>query len=59
MNSALKLFRLLDKFKKLSGLNVNSLKTEGLWIESSKDNEMKPLGIKWPKDAIKALGVFF
>ena len=50
---------MLDKFKKVSGLKVNSSKTEGLWIGSLKGSEMKPLGIKWPQDPIKALGIFF
>jgi len=58
--SAYKPFQLLDKFKKVSGLKVNSSKTEeGLWIGSLKGSEMKPLGIKWPQDPIKALGIFF
>ena len=30
-----------------------------MWIGSSKENKTKPLGIKWPKDPIKALGVYF
>ncbi|KAL9983202.1 hypothetical protein ACROYT_G005340 [Oculina patagonica] len=59
IESAQKLFQLLDKFRKLSGLKVNSSKTEGLWLGSLKGNEMKPLGIKWPQDPIKALGIFF
>ena len=54
-----KLFQLLVKFKELSGLKVNSSKTEGLWIGSLKNNEMKPLGIKWPMEPVKVLGVFF
>jgi len=50
---------LLDKFKKVLGLKVNSSKTEGLWIGSLKGSEMKPLGIKWPQDPIKALEILF
>ena len=57
--SAHKLFQLLDNFKEFSGLKVNSAKTEGLWIGSLNDSESKPLGIKWPTEPIKALGVFF
>ena len=34
-------------------------KTEGWWIGSLNDSESKPLGIKWPTEPIKALGVFF
>ena len=56
---AQKLFQLLDKFKELSGLKVNSSKTERMWIASLKNSESKPLGIKWPTEPIKALGVFF
>ena len=59
LESAQKLFQLLGKFKELSGLKVNSLKTEGMWIGSLKNSESKPLGIKWPTEPIKALGVFF
>ena len=59
LESAHELFQLLAKFKELSGLKVNCSKTEGFWIGSLKNNEMKPLGIKWPMEPIKALGVFF
>ena len=59
IESAHRLFQLLDEFKKLSGLKINRSKTEGMWIGTLKDSEMKPLGIKWPQDPIKALGVFF
>ena len=58
-NSALALFKLLESFQHLSGLKVNSSKTEGLWIGSLKKNHIKPFGIKWPEEPIKALGVFF
>ena len=39
--------------------NVNTSKAEGLWICFPKKNYSKPLGIKWPNEPIKALGVFF
>ena len=58
-DSAKVLFELLDLFKDISGLKINSTNTEGMWIGSSKENKTKPLGIKWPKDPIKALGVYF
>ena len=58
-DSAHILFKLLDKFGTLSGLQINSSKTEGMWIGSSKNNVEKPLGIKWPSGPIKALGVVF
>ena len=46
INSAQSLFRLLDDFKKLSGLEINPTKTEGMWIGSSRENNTKPFGIK-------------
>ena len=57
-NPAKVLFELLDLFKDIPGLKINSMKTEGMWIGSSKENRTKPLGIKWPKDLLKALGVY-
>ena len=58
-DSAHALFKLLEEFRTLSGLKVNSSKAEGMWIGSLKNNEEKPFGIKWPGGSIKALGVFF
>ena len=46
-DSAKVLFELLDLFKDISGLKINSTKTEGMWIGSSKENKTKLLGIKW------------
>jgi len=59
INSAQTLFKLLDDFKKLSGLEVNPTKTEGRWIGSSRENKTRPFGIKWPNEPIKALGVYY
>ena len=57
-NSACILFKLPDDFKNLSGLAINSSKTEGMWIRSSRGNKTKPFGIKQPNEPIKALGVY-
>ena len=59
IDSAHALFNLLDAFKKLSGLVINSSKTEGMWIGSSRGKTLKPFGIKWPEEPIKALGVYY
>ena len=59
LDSANALFQQLDLFKNLCGLEINSSKTEGMWIGSQKNNDEKPLGINWPSEPIKALGVFF
>ena len=43
----------------LSGLAINYSKTEGMWIGSCRNNNSKPFGIKWPREPIKALGVYY
>ena len=58
-DSAQALFNLLEVFKNLSGLVINSSKTEGMWIGSCRDKTSKPFGIKWPDEPIKALGVYY
>ena len=30
-----------------------------MWIGSSRQNKTKPLGIKWPDELIKAIGVYY
>ena len=30
-----------------------------MWIGSTKENKAKPLGVKWPNEPIKALGVYY
>ena len=57
--SARVLFKLLDVFRGLSGLRINTSKTEGMWVGSSRSNKSKPFGIKWPDEPIKALGVYY
>lgn len=59
INSARALFKILDVFKKLSGLMVNPTKTEEMWMRSSRENKTKPFGIKWPNEPIKAPGVYY
>ena len=53
------LLSLLDKFKNLSGLEINTKKTEGMWLGCWKNNTETPFGLRWPRDPIKALGIFF
>ena len=59
INSAQSLFDLLEVCKKPSGLLLNTTKTEGTWIGSSRENKAKPFGTKWPNEPIKALGVHY
>jgi len=59
MLAQLKHLFLQEIFKKASGLTIIFVKTEGMWIGSSRNNKAKPFGIKWPSEPIKALGVFY
>ena len=53
------LLTLLDKFKNLSGLEINTTKSEGMWLGLWKNKTETPFGFRWPRDPIKALGIFF
>ena len=59
LDAANALFQQLDLFKNLWGLEINSSKTEGMWIGSQKNNDEKPLCINLSSEPIKALGFFF
>ena len=59
IDSAQALFNLLEVFKNLSRLVIDSSKTEGMWIGLSRDKTSNPFGIKWPDEPIKALGVYY
>ena len=50
---------MLDDFKEHSGLEINTTKTEAMWLGEWKDRTDEPFGFKWPKEPINALGVFF
>ena len=59
INSLVVLLDLLEVYKNASGLTINCTKTEGMWIGSLRNNKTKPLGLKWPDEPIKALGVYY
>ena len=59
INSLEVLLDLLEVYKNASGLTINCTKTEGMWIGSLRNNKTKPLGLKWPDEPIKALGVYY
>ena len=59
INSLQALLDLLEVYKNDSGLTINCTKTEGMWIGSLRNNKTKPLGLKWPDEPIKALGVYY
>ena len=59
IDSAQALCNLLEVFKNLSGLVINSSKSEGIWYGLSRDKTSKSFGIKWPDEPIKALSVSY
>ena len=56
-DSAQALLKLLNDFEKVSGLKLNVMKTEAMWIGSLQNCEDEPLGFKW-KTCVKFLGIF-
>ena len=58
-DSVPRLLKLLEEFKKVSGLQINTSKTEAMWLGTWKSRKEKPFGFKWPRDPVLALGVHF
>ena len=59
LDSVTSLLRVLNDFKEHSGLEINTTKTEAMWLGEWKDRADEPFGFKWPKESINDLGVFF
>ena len=57
-NSVVQLLDLLQNFSLLSGLEINTTKTEAMWLGQWKNNEDMAFGFKWPKEPILSLGLF-
>ena len=53
------LLELLSQFKVVSGLEVNTSKTEAMWFGKWKNRSDNPFNFSWPVEPICALGVFF
>ena len=53
------LLKHLDKFKQICGLEINTNKTEALWLVCWRSRKDKPLGFKWPQEPVYALGIHF
>ena len=51
--------KIIRNFKIISGPELNTEKTHGMWLGSLKNSKKQPFGIDWKKDPIKALGVHF
>lgn len=56
LNSAQAFPKLLNDFEKVSGLKLNVMKTEAMWIGSLQSCEDEPLGFKW-KPCVKFLSI--
>ena len=59
LNSIGHLLDMLEKFASTSGLQVNTSKTEAMWLGCWKDRQDIPFNFNWPQEPICALGVFF
>jgi len=54
-----RLLKLLEEFKNVSGLQINTSKIEAMWLGTWKSRMEKPFGFKSPHDPVLALGVNF
>ena len=57
--SVINLLKLLSEFKQTSGLEVNTSKTEAMWLGAWRNKTYTPYNFKWPQEPIQALGIFF
>jgi len=51
--------KVLSQFKVLCGPEVNTSKTEAMWLGKWKNKSDTPFDFNWPVEPIGALGVFF
>ena len=58
-DSVLRLLKLLEEFRQVSGLEINTEKTEVMWLGTWKNRTEKPFEFKWPQEPVLALGVHF
>ena len=57
-DSTKKAIEVVDAFGNVSGLRLNPTKTKALWLGPWREKEEKPFGFKWPKEPVRALGIF-
>ena len=55
----LHVLKLLEEFKVNCGLEINTTKTEALWLGFWRSREESLYNFKWPKEAMHALAVYF
>ncbi|KAL9960119.1 hypothetical protein ACROYT_G033528 [Oculina patagonica] len=59
LESAENLFKLLHAFQKCSGLEINTTKTEEMWLGANRNKKTKHFDIAWPSEPVFALGIHF
>ena len=59
LHSVTQTLKYLDKFKQISGLEINTNKTEVLCLGCSRSRKDKPFGFKWPQEPVYAPGIPF
>lgn len=57
--SATTLLELIKSFSEVSGLKLNVNKSQGLWLGSRRYSNERLFDVDWPKEPVKALGVYF
>ena len=57
--SVTQLLKRLEEFKTNCGLEINTSKTEALWLGSRRNCRETPYNFKWPKESVQALGLHF
>ena len=48
----------MDVFGNVSSLRLNPTKTKALWLGPWREKEETPFGFRWPKEPVRALGIF-
>ena len=57
LDSVNSLLRLLHEFYSCFGLEINTTKTEAMWLGKWKNRKDTPFGIKWPTEYTNPLGI--
>ena len=53
------LLKFLSEFKHTSGLEINTSKTDTMWLGAWRNKTDTPYNFKWPQERIQALCIFF
>ena len=50
---------MFERFRSVSGLEINQAKTEALWLGQWRSRSDTPFGFRWPAETVYALGIHF